>query len=277
MQLLLGLALAAAVSFLAYRLRSLSRSGALAAMFVGTLVFGLGGWRWAVLLLAFFISSSLLTRVFGGRKAAANASFDKGGPRDAGQVFGNGALPVLFVSLGYFLPHDLWVWIGFAASLAAVNADTWSTELGILSPGHPVLITTFRPVERGTSGGISTVGTSAAVAGAGLIAILAWVLIDPALAGGAPRLDGSLIIIITAAGLLGALFDSLVGATVQAMYYCPLDEKETERHPLHSCGTPTTHIRGWKWLSNDWVNFLCGLFGVTTALLMTAASTALSA
>jgi len=62
--------------------------------------------------------------------------------------------------------------------------------------------------------------------------------------------------------LLGALFDSLLGATVQAIYYCPACQKETERNPVHSCGTETTQIRGWTWLGNDWVNFACGGFGV---------------
>jgi hypothetical protein len=49
------------------------------------------------------------------------------------------------------------------------------------------------------------------------------------------------------------------------MYYCPADNKETEKYPLHTCGTPTVHTRGWKWLDNDWVNFACGAFGVVTA------------
>jgi uncharacterized membrane protein len=52
------------------------------------------------------------------------------------------------------------------------------------------------------------------------------------------------------------------------MYYCPADEKETEKHPLHSCGTATVHIRGWEWLNNDWVNFACGASGVIVALVL---------
>ncbi len=69
------------------------------------------------------------------------------------------------------------------------------------------------------------------------------------------------------AGLLGALFDSLLGATVQAIYYCPACEKETERHPVHLCNTETRYSRGWQWLTNDLVNFACAGFGVVIALL----------
>jgi uncharacterized membrane protein len=74
-------------------------------------------------------------------------------------------------------------------------------------------------------------------------------------------------LLITFAGLAGSLFDSLLGATVQAMYYCPADNKETEKHPLHTCGTKTVHIRGWSWLDNDWVNFACGAVGALVAVV----------
>ncbi len=74
-------------------------------------------------------------------------------------------------------------------------------------------------------------------------------------------------LLIALGGLAGSLFDSFLGATVQAMYFCPTDNKETEKHPVHTCGTTTIHIRGWKWLNNDWVNFACSTFGVLVALL----------
>jgi uncharacterized protein (TIGR00297 family) len=259
MQLLLGFLLAILIAFLAYKARSLSTSGAVAAAFTGTIIFGIGGLPWAILLLTFFITSSALSRAFKKRKANLEEKFSKGHKRDAGQVFGNGGIATFFAALNYFYPNEPWVWVGFAASLAAVNADTWATELGVLNPNPPRMITDLtKVVEKGTSGGISLVGTLASLAGSALIAFLASLLTD----------NWSLFLLIAASGLAGSLFDSLLGGTVQAMYYCPTDQKETEKHPLHTCGTETVHIRGWKWLDNDLVNFSCGVFGTVVALLM---------
>lgn len=253
MQLVLGFLLASIVACLAYRVHSLNTSGAIAAAVVGTVVFGLGGLQWAVLLLIFFVSSSALSRSFKRRKQGLDEKFSKGHARDAGQVFGNGGLATAFVLVNMLYPESIIGWAGFAASLAAVNADTWATELGVLNPTPPRLITDLgKRVEKGTSGGISLFGTFASLLGASVIAFPAawfsenWLLLP----------------LIAFAGLTGSFFDSFLGATVQAMYYCPADQKETEKHPLHTCGTQTVHIRGWKWLDNDWVNFACSAFGV---------------
>jgi uncharacterized protein (TIGR00297 family) len=265
LQLTLGFLLAVFIAALAYRAHSLSRSGALAATLVGTVIFGLGGWQWAILLLTFFISSSALSRAFKGRKRGLNEKFSKGSQRDAGQVFGNGGLATLFAGLSVFFPGEAWVWLAFAASLAAVNADTWATELGVLSPRPPRMMTDLRKVvEKGTSGGISLFGTFAALAGSGLIGILAGTL-SPV--SGSPLSGLSLTLWVTFAGLAGSLVDSFLGATVQAIYLCPTCQKETERHPEHTCGTPTTLKRGYPWLDNDWVNFACALGGAVFALL----------
>lgn len=259
MQLPLGFLLAGFVAYFAYRARSLNTSGAIAATFIGTVVFGLGGLRWAVLLLIFFITSSALSRAFKARKQGLDEKFSKGHARDAGQVFGNGGLATAFVLVHFLFPESDIGWVGFAASLAAVNADTWATELGVLNPTPPRLITNLKKrVEKGTSGGVSLFGTFASLLGAFTIALPA------ALSTG----HWLLLPLITLAGLCGSLFDSLLGSTVQAMYYCPTHEKETEKHPFHTCGRQTVHIRGWKWLDNDRVNFACGAFGAIIALLL---------
>ena len=259
MQLLYGFLLAVVIAFLAYRAHSLNKSGALAAIIVGTIIFGVGGWQWAVLLLTFFITSSALSRAFKKRKQGLDEKYSKGHERDAGQVFGNGGIATLFALLHGFFPEAIWPWLGFAAALAAVNADTWATELGVLSSHPPRMINNLsKQVEKGTSGGISLVGTLASLTGSALIALIAVLL--------SPTPITNYFLLITLAGLAGSLFDSLLGATVQAIYFCPKDQKETERHPLHTCGTETIQIRGWKWLTNDWVNFGCGAMGALVAL-----------
>jgi uncharacterized protein (TIGR00297 family) len=258
MQILYGFILAIIIAYGAYRARSLNGSGALAATLMGTVVFGLGGLQWAILLLIFFITSSGLSRAFKKRKQDLTEKFSKGHQRDAGQVLGNGGLATLFVLVHVLYPESMIGWVGFAASLAAVNADTWATELGVLNPTPPRLITNLgKRVEKGTSGGVSLFGTLASLLGASVVALPAALF----------TADRSLFLLISIAGLGSALFDSLLGATVQAMYYCPTDGQETEKHPLHSCGTPTVHIRGWKWLSNDWVNFACAAFGSLLGLM----------
>lgn len=258
MQLFIGFLLAGIVAYLAQRARSLDMSGMVAATVIGTVVFGLGGLQWAVLLLIFFVTSSGLSRAFKTRKRGLEEKFSKGHARDAGQVFGNGGLATAFVLVHFIFPESSVGWVGFAASLAAVNADTWATELGVLNPTPPRLITDLRKrVEKGTSGGVSLFGTFASLLGASAIALPAvwftgnWFLFP----------------LVAFAGLAGSLFDSFLGATVQAMYYCPTDKKETEKHPLHTCGAQTVHIRGWSWLDNDRVNFACSALGAATALI----------
>src|SRR5215212_11249124 len=115
MQIVYGFLLASIVAYLAYRAHSLNKSGAVAAVLVGTVVFGAGGWQWAILLLTFFITSSGLSRAFKKRKQGLSEKFSKGNQRDAGQVFGNGGLATLFAALHAVYPESILPWIGFAA------------------------------------------------------------------------------------------------------------------------------------------------------------------
>jgi uncharacterized protein (TIGR00297 family) len=258
MQILIGFLLAILIAVVAWRGGSLSKSGAWAAVVTGGLIFGMGGFRWAILLLAFFISSSVLSRAFSKRKANLAEKFSKGSQRDWGQVLANGSLGALLAVGNFILPDHEWLWLAFAGAMAAVNADTWSTELGVLSLVPPRMITTGQKVERGTSGAITLLGIMAAVGGAGLIGIAA--VIFPVSQSWLSRLG-----IILLGGLVGSLFDSVLGATVQAIYWCPTCQKETERHPTHTCGSLTSQVRGWSWINNDMVNFACSLMGVIVA------------
>src|SRR4030065_2442897 len=141
MQLFIGFILAILIAGLAWRAGSLSGSGAWVAAVTGGLIFGLGGLPWAILLLTFFISSSALSRAFRQQKASLAEKFSKGSGREWGQVLANGGLGAL-LAIGYAVKPDLdWLWLAYAGAMAAGDADTWSPQLGVLSPVPPLLIT----------------------------------------------------------------------------------------------------------------------------------------
>jgi uncharacterized protein (TIGR00297 family) len=263
LQLLIGGTLAALAALLSWRLRWLKGSGAWAAFGLGSIVFGLGGIAWALVLLTFFISSSLLSVLFKKQKSSSDSFYEKGSRRDAGQVLANGFIAGLFVVLHVFLP-DSWIpWTGFAAALAAANADTWATELGTLNKRLPILITSGKSVPRGTSGAVSLTGTLAALLGAAAVSAVAWFFSPPDL----PPFSPACLPLVAIAGLFGSLVDSFLGAKIQAIYYCPTCHKETEQPLRHSCGTTTRFLKGCVWVDNDWVNLLCTASSALAAIL----------
>jgi Raf kinase inhibitor-like YbhB/YbcL family protein/uncharacterized protein (TIGR00297 family) len=270
-QIPLGLLLAAIIAVAAFYAHTLNRSGALAAFVLGTVIFGFGGIYWAILLMAFFLSSSLLSRLFKKQKKSVEANFSKGSQRDAGQVAANGAIAGVCALLFSLMGNPGWLWAAGAGALAAANADTWATEIGILGKAKPRLITTGKIVEAGTSGGVSLVGLLAATMGSVLIALIALWLKPESISN---SMENNLLlpVIVTVAGVAGSLLDSLLGAASQAMYFCESCQKVTEKHPLHGCGNPTRLTRGWAWLDNDWVNTFCTLAGSLTAAILAVSS-----
>ena len=264
-RLLVGAILGAGIGGLATWRRLLSRGGAVAAALVGTVVFAFGGWAWAVLLVLFFVTSSALSRYGAGRKEIATGRMAKGSQRDARQVLANGGWMALLALWQGWQPAD-WMFLAAVGALAAVTADTWATELGLLSPTPPRLITTGEPVPPGTNGGVTTLGLLAAATGAFLIGFVAGVLV---LLGGTYMVlsPGRLSFVAGVSGFVGALVDSLLGATVQHTRWCPLCDEETERD-IHTCGTATHAHRGWPWLDNDTVNALASVTGSLMAVLL---------
>ena len=98
-QMVMGLVLSGAIGFAAYRRRSLSRSGIIGALVVGTAIFGCGGWVWGMLLITFFVSSSLLSHYKEATKEGLAVKFAKGHRRDLGQVAANGGTGALIAVL----------------------------------------------------------------------------------------------------------------------------------------------------------------------------------
>jgi len=262
-QLAIAFVLSAIVVALALWRGSLSGSGAVGALAIGTLTFGLGGWEWGILLVIFFVSSSLLSHYKEEEKKKAAEKFDKGHRRDIGQVIANGGLGACIATLSAFVPGNVvppsaWFFL-FIGVMASVTADTWATELGTLSKRPPRLITTGRVVEVGTSGGISPFGTAVSFLGGLVIGLTAGLITD----------FGILVTCIAGAigGLVGSLIDSLLGATVQRIYYSDTRNKETEKR-YENDGTPNRPLRGWAWMNNDMVNLLASIVGGLTAVFL---------
>jgi uncharacterized protein (TIGR00297 family) len=261
-RLLLGLILSGAMAGLGYWRRSLAPSGVAGAVLVGTLIFGLGGVIWGLLLVAFFVSSSWLSHYRSTEKGEITAEFSKGGRRDLGQTLANGGLGAILAIVSVRYPEPL-LFAAFVGVMATVNADTWATELGILSRVPPRLITTGKVVPPGTSGGITQLGTWASAAGALLIGTLATALAqaDSIISGSGWSLRAiSYALIAVVGGLAGSLFDSLLGATLQGIYFCEECGKMTES-AVHRCGQAARPLRGWAWLNNDVVNLTASLVG----------------
>ena len=170
---LLGVVLASAIAAVAFRARALSADGAGAAVITGTVAVA-AGWSWGVVLVAYFASSSLLSRFRSNRKERLTGGrLEKAGPRDATQVLANGGVFAL-AAIGYRLaPDPLWQALA-AGALGASAADTWATEIGTLAPHKPRSILDWRPVETGTSGGVTAQGLVAGITGAGFVALVAW-------------------------------------------------------------------------------------------------------
>lgn len=263
MQWIIGAFGALVVAGAAFWKQSLSFSGMLAAIIMGTIYFGAGNAFWFGILLIFFISSSLLSKLHHDNKAELELTYAKTGRRDAGQVFANGGLGMVLVLLHAIFPLELWGFL-FIGVMATVTSDTWATEIGTLSKKPPRSVLTGKVLQPGASGGVSLLGTLAAAVGGALIGASSWLL---RIISGMPEHS---FVLLTLAGLLGGLAgafaDSILGATVQRMNRCSVCGREVEG-AVH-CGAETLYSRGSKWMSNDAVNAISSVFGGAVALWM---------
>jgi uncharacterized protein (TIGR00297 family) len=262
-----GFALSLAIGLAGYWRGALKGSGVVGAVVTGTLIFGLGGWEWGTLLIAFFVSSSALSFYHAKDKEGLAEKFAKGHRRDLSQALANGGAAAASAVLSQLLllveggGEGVW-FAACAGAMAAVNADTWATELGVLSSHPPRLITTGRQVEVGASGGVTWLGTAASLGGSAFIGLLGGLAV--LILGQGWVAAGVLLLVAVAGGMAGSLFDSFLGATIQAIYWCDACQKETERK-IHRCGTQTRLLRGWPWLGNDLVNFFASALGALVA------------
>lgn len=232
------------IALAGYNVKALSNSGAIAAFGVGIAVYAGFDIYGLIILAAFFASSSLWSMYKKKEKKKVDEKLEKSSARDWQQVLANGGTAGLF-SILYFLNPQLTFLIGFLVAIASANADTWASEIGVLSKERPIFIKTLRRVDRGTSGAVSLLGSFAACLGSGVIALLSQYMF---------QLSINITILIFIMGWIGNCLDTIIGAFWQINYCCPVCQLETEK-TIH-CNEKTLKVKGVSFINNDFVNFI---------------------
>jgi uncharacterized protein (TIGR00297 family) len=201
-------AITVAFAALARAVRGVTNSGSIAG---GTVCFGLmlaAGWGGFAALATVFLLTWVATRVGYARKLRLGTAEGKSG-RNAGQVLANLGVP-LVAALLYLWLRDTRLLVASSAALAEVAADTLASEIGQVFGGKPRLVTTWEAVPAGTDGAITLGGTLAAIGAAAAIALVC------VLGGVIARGDA---LVCMAAGFIGMMADSFMGATVEGRGY----------------------------------------------------------
>ena len=263
---LIGIIVVSIFGLISLKFRIVDYSGLIAGILVGisVFIFPNDGWKWFIILLAFHLVAGQFTKYKYDVKRRTGMAQEKGGARAWPNVAANGVIAaVLALSEGIFGGKIFFA--GFLGAIGTATSDTLATEVGLLNPKPPRLITKLsKKVSPGTSGGISPLGEIATLFGSFIIGALAWILHL-----GGPLLEWDsfkLILVALIAGTAGCTFDSLLGASIQGLYRCAVCGKITDnkRH----CDRTSRHITGIIWLDNNMVNFLSTIVGAITAMLV---------
>ena len=215
----------------------LTPAGTINAWGLGVVVWGTLGWRGYGVVMFYFLVGSAVTRIGMAQKEAEGIAEKRGGARGPENVWGSAftaticAIGVAAIKFGWLDPSwESLLILGYVASFATKLSDTTASEVGKAYGKSTFLITTLKPVPRGTEGAISLEGTLAGIVGGILISIVAYSL-------GMITIQG--IIICTIAAFIATNIESVIGATLQS----DID-----------------------WLSNELVNVINTIIGAVVAI-----------
>ncbi|HSM14212.1 MAG TPA: DUF92 domain-containing protein [Thermoanaerobaculia bacterium] len=236
----LGLAVNVVLAAAAFAARGVGTAGALVGTVLGTAIWAFGGPGAFALLFAFFVIGTVATKLGYERKLAAGIAQEKGGRRGPANALSKTTVPALAAVLAATTPYPTLFLLAVAGAFATAASDTASSEVGKAFGRRTFLITTLRPVPRGTEGAVSLEGTLAGVAASLVVGGLGAALGLYAFSG---------VAVVALAALVATTLESVAGATLEK--------------------------RGL--LDNDSVNFLNSLAGALVAfglgaLLVAAAS-----
>lgn len=201
---LTGVAITAPITLLAYAARVVTRSGALAGVFLATVLYVYAAWPGLFMLGGLMVLGTVATRMGHTRKEALGIAEERGGRRGPGSIMANTGAGVAFAFLAVVTPYSEGFSIAMVAAFATSLFDTTATEFGQAFGRRHMLVTTWRTVPEGTTGGVSVAGTLAGVLGGTALAGVGW-------ATGLVGIAGAL------AAVLGAFFGSTLESFAGAM------------------------------------------------------------
>lgn len=187
---------------------------------------------------AMFVSSAIITGVKQRRFANDDKSTADDKPRNWKQGVANVGVPSVLALVHTLYPVDVFIFMSFC-SLACASADTWSSEIGVLSKSKPVFLVSRALTDKGVSGGVTSLGTAASIMGSVVIAGVYYMFYDS-------LMDA---LLIGAIGFLGSVMDSVIGELFQAKYIGGNSEITDDKNAGEL-------VRGFRLISNNKVNFI---------------------
>lgn len=213
----------------------LTLSGIINAWILGVLIWGSLGWQGYLIVGFYFLVGSGVTRIKIKQKEAEGIAEKRSGARGAENVWGS-ALIAAFCALGILIFKDSYIqsllMLGYIANFSTKLSDTTASEIGKAYGKSTFLITTLKPVPRGTEGAVSLEGTLAGIFASLIISLLGFAV---------NLINFQGVIISVIAAFIATTMESLIGATLQAKI---------------------------TWLSNELVNIINTLIGAICAIIL---------
>lgn len=211
--------------------------GYLNALILGVLVWGTLGWRGYLIVMLFFLCGSAITYVGIEQKEAEGIAEERSGMRGAGNVWGSALTATICAIATLLAPaptKELFI-LGYVASFCTKLSDTTASEVGKAYGKTTYLITTLKPVPRGTEGAVSLEGTVAGAIASLILALIAYAI---------GMINPLGIIWCVIAAFIATTIESLIGATLESRF---------------------------TWLTNDLVNLINTIIGAIAAILLAMA------
>lgn len=220
------------------------------------LSFLFGGYYCGLLLLFSYGIIAIIDKLFNVSICTITDDINKKtGTRDLVQVIANGLPALLSIVLFYFTKKNVFI-LCYSVGIIESLCDSIASDIGVLSKKTPVSICTFKPIQKGMSGGVSLLGTLSALMFSAFGGILFCIAYG----------DYSKGIIITLVSFFGCIIDSILGATVQLKNICVVCKKITEKD-VH-CNEKTKFYRGIKFINNCAVNFISNTISVALMFII---------